>query len=278
MPFITFVLFLLISLAGCSPEARLEMQLDKVMSEEVKYIGYSDNGFSIEYPYWPATADRDSSVEISVTKGYCTVIINTEQARPDQLYKVLVAAVDGSNRTILILDDDEHRVKYSALYEELTMLSDNRVYGCNGLSHIVSVVCIAEADDDAQHIHETVFGSAECKEEEGLKTEYVPLPEAVDEKISYILFDEDDFVIEYPDWDAFPEEGGQRVLGVTKGICSVIVDRHNARPGDIINWLEVSTDNDEESEILKSYRKGDVYYFDYSRPYEEYHVTAKSKH
>jgi len=38
-----------------------------------------------------------------------------------------------------------------------------------------------------------------------------------------------------PDWDKL-QDNSQHKLGVSRGICSVIVDMHNALPKDIYEW------------------------------------------
>lgn len=277
---VIFVL-VLISLTGCTPEQQLQNQIDDLVSEEITYTNYANNGFSIDYPYWPVTENNDARVEISVSKGFCTVMINTEDAPADQLYALLVNSIEDSNGTLILTDETSSRIKYSALYNELTMISDSMIYGCNGKSHIVSVVCIEQANNDSQHIHKRIFESANCEKDETISEESTnlensPAANEIEEEITYNEFEEGDFTIKHPDGETL-EEVETRVFGVTKGICSVIVDKHNARPGDVIAWLEATTESDKNINILNSRNVNGAYYFDYSQPYKEYQVTSKSK-
>ena len=69
----------------------------------------------------------------------------------------------------------------------------------------------------------------------------------------------------------------QRLLSVTKGICSVIVDKHNALPIDIINWLEKAIEDKEDHTLLSSSEHEDKHYIIYQFPYGESTLTATTK-
>ena len=63
--------------------------------------------------------------------------------------------------------------------------------------------------------------------------------EQIIETVQYTPFTQEDFTIQNPDWNELNDEHGQeRIVGLSKGVCSLIVDKHNALPKDIVNWLE----------------------------------------
>lgn len=72
------ILILLALLTACSPQDNFQKQLDSAMAESFTYSTYESNGFSIEYPYWKQ-ADKASDVEVSVSRGYCSVVVNKEK-------------------------------------------------------------------------------------------------------------------------------------------------------------------------------------------------------
>jgi len=264
--FIALALVITLLLVSCTPEEIFQQQLDKAMSEEVTYTAYSDDGFSVKHPEWPESEDNDGSLEVSVTMGFCSVIVNQEGLAAEQWYDSLITAVeDNDDNEIIVDDEDELRIKYSSPYLNFTMISDTRFYGCNDDSYAISIVCISEADEKAQHIHDTVFGSATCDEEEP-------------EEQTYQEFEDEDYVIEYPGWTEFEDESGEeRVLAVTEGVCSLLVDKHNALPEDIANWLEQAIEEQDDHDLLSSSNRDDVYYMNYELPYEEYTVTATTE-
>jgi len=63
------------------------------------------------------------------------------------------------------------------------------------------------------------------------------------------------------------------VLGVTKGVCSVVVDKHNALPKDIINWLNEAIDD----QIIDSSEHNNEYDLVYQLQYENSTITAMTK-
>jgi len=259
---ITLTLVLTLLLVSCSEEEMLQKQLDKVMSEEVIYTTYSNNGFIAEYPDWP-DAEHGEELEVSVTKGYCSVVINQEETYPEWWYEALLNSVEESD--IIISDQENLRLKTTSPYENFTMISDTRFYECSSSTYAISIVCISQVDEAAQHIHEKVFNSVACEEEEP-------------EEQAYQGFEDDDYIIEYPDWNEFEDESGEeRVLAVTQGMCTLLVDKHNALPEDIFNWLEQAIEENDDHDLLESSNKGDIYYIDYELLYGEYTVTAKTE-
>ncbi|MFC1742081.1 hypothetical protein ACFL3V_06095 [Nanoarchaeota archaeon] len=284
--YLVLILFLFtLTTTGCTQEEQLQKQIDKLVAEEVKYTSYSSSGFSVSHPYWPNTADQDSKVEVSVTMGYCTAIINSEKMSAEHLYQALKEGVEDSGNELIISDNSSLRVKYSAEYKNLTMLSDTTIFSCNGFAHAVSVVCIAQADNRSQHIHNKVFGSAKCEETTheivGKLQETSPPDTATNqiknEKITYKDFEEDDFVIEHPDWTSVDDNTSERVLGVSIGICSVFVNKHNALPKDLAFWIKKTITEKADHTMLKYRNDQDTYYIDYSFPYEQHTLTAKTK-
>jgi len=258
------LIFIILAVVACTPEERFENQLDKAMSEEFDYLTYSNEGFSVLHPDWPDTENQDDKTEVSVSVGYCTVLVNSEKMLAKQWYNAMLDSIDEQDTEILDSDEEDNYVKYSMDYQDFKMISRIRMYDCNELSHAVIVTCISDANNKAPHIHEKVYGSVECEKE-------------TKEEI-YNEFEEDDFEVEHPDWNELEDEHGEeRVLGLTKGVCSLIINKHNALPKDIINWLEISIDDNDDQKLLRSTNKNDVYYIDYELPYEDHIITAKTK-
>ncbi|MBW2992528.1 hypothetical protein KY345_04895, partial [Candidatus Woesearchaeota archaeon] len=90
-------LLLVIVLVGCSAEERFQSQLDKAMAKEFNYSSYNNNGFSITYPDWPETKDKDEKTEVSVSVGYCTVVVNTEEMTAKQWYDAMIKAIESKS-------------------------------------------------------------------------------------------------------------------------------------------------------------------------------------
>ncbi|MBW2972090.1 hypothetical protein KY359_03565 [Candidatus Woesearchaeota archaeon] len=277
------VLLLFLLLAACSPEQQMQKMVDKAVAEPFTYSTYSSNGFSVKYPYWPETGDKDDDVEVAVSRGYCSVAVNQERIPAEPWFGMVVDSVENSSSTRIILkDDDALRLKYSTKYQNLTLINEAKVYGCNDYSYVVLVFCIEQAADESQGIYDTVFGSAECEEsEEGSGNEN--LQEMIDkqnmsmEYVDYVSFEDDDFRMEHPDWAEMDKGGSERVLGVSAGICSVVANRYNALPGDIAGWIEKSASEKGEDSLIRSSRKGDYYYIDYRFGSEDYDLVAKTK-
>lgn len=97
-------------------------------------------------------------------------------------------------------------------------------------------------------------------------------------QIDYISYSSQDFFAKVPKWDDLNDESGkERVLGVTKGICSVVINEYPARPQDINDWIEKHFKEDAEKRIINSSKQGEIYYFIYEESYENYMVTSTNK-
>lgn len=98
------------------------------------------------------------------------------------------------------------------------------------------------------------------------------------ESMSYSSYSKGEFSVEVPEWDELNDESNdERVIGVTKGVCSVIVNQYPARPQELNNWIKQNLENQEEQKLLDSYEYEGNYYFEFEQPYEQHIVTSKNK-
>lgn len=277
------VLTLLLILTSCT------VNLDKVLSEEFSYLTYDSNGFSIEYPEWPVSSDKVDETEISVSKGYCTVIVDSNEVQAEQLYTYLIDSIeDAAHVNSYEAFDDKLLVVSNNTYLEHVLISELKIEDCNGQAHMINIACL----DDVYHhkkvreIYDHVFNSVNCdfdetssddtnNEEDNSNTEINQVSEP--EEITYTTFTEDDFEVEHPEWNELTDMGDENILGVSVGTCSVFVNKHNALPEDLYNWIVTNFDDTDGYEIIETSEKNDVYEIEYQYPYEEYNLIAKSK-
>ena len=273
---IILIIFLLAALllASCTKEQRFEDQLDKAINEEFSYKTFTLKDFSVDYPDWEMKYNE--GVELSVSRGYCSVAINSETLKAKQWYDMIAEAVEQQKGEILIANDKDMHVKFSALYQNISLISDNQIFDCNGNAVAVTVMCMESASEKTKDINERVFSSAKCdgklikevkvddndaKEETTNKEE----PEATEFK----TFREDDFKAAIPVWNKL-EDNGDHLAAVSKGVCSVLIDRHNALPEDIINWIETAINENKDQKLIESRNNKIVY----EMPYEDNTVTS----
>ncbi len=258
------MIILVILMVGCEiPQEKLQSQekaqnpLDKLISEEINYTQYTENGFSVLYPQWPDTTKGD--VELTVSKGYCTVAVNTEGIPAKQWFGMFLESIEKQSGEIIISDEDNLQAKFSLNFQNVTLISDNRIFVCNDESTTVTITCVEEVDKVMQKLSDTIYSSVSCQEEE----------------MEFKEYQEDDFSVSYPDWEEINDGNEQRVLGRTKGVCSVIVDKHNALPEDIFHWLTTSIEEKENHTMLDS--SIDAYTIEYQFSYGENAMTANTK-
>ncbi|MCP3683470.1 MAG: hypothetical protein GY861_12355 [bacterium] len=270
---VMFAVILVVLINGCAspqevpqekppevPKEEPQSPLEKLLSEEINYSLYSENGFSVLYPQWPDTTE--GNVELTVSKGYCTVAINSEMIPAKQWYDMFVESINNQVGELIISDKDNLRLKFSSDIQDVTLVSENRIYMCNGRSTAVTLSCIDEVDEVMQKISDTIFPSANCEEEEIIFTE----------------FQDEDFSIDHPDWEETTDSSEARVLGKTTGVCSIIVDKHNALPKDIINWLGKTIEEKEDHTLLSLSTDENDYNIAYRFIFaEEYTITATTK-
>jgi hypothetical protein len=263
---------------GCtSPQERFDRQLDQAIGEEFSYSSFYNEGFSASYPVWPKTSDDTGSVELSVSRGYCSVTINSERLAAEQWFGMFMDSVQKQNGTIIESDDEEHHIKFSLPYQNLTLVSDNRIYYCNGNAIAITITCIEQAEEKMRGLHDEVFGSATCEEKEEPAVEEPVPQEPAEEGTEYDTLVDGDFSVEYPEWTELQDEAEQRVLGVSKGVCSVIVDKHNALPKDIYDWIKKAIEDNDEQDLLGSSADNDFFNIDYRLLFEGKPVTAKTR-
>lgn len=247
------VLVLSLFILGCK-----EMAIENVLKQEVNYKTLDVGGFSIDYPDWPKTEENTTS-EVSVTRGFCTVIVNSNDARAVDLYRHFTDSFsDAPNILSFDGDEDDLVVISTSMYLENRMFSKIKIEQCNDKSYIINVVCLEEfmGYEEVQNIHQAVFGSAHCDQKE----------------LVYEMFEEDDFEIEYPQWSKV-DFGNNTILGVSKGVCSVMVNKHNALPEDLYSWLNLAL----EGKVIESEAENDVYSIKYNSDYEDKVLISEAK-
>ncbi|MFC1732515.1 hypothetical protein ACFL6I_19600 [candidate division KSB1 bacterium] len=270
--FTGIMIILVALLIGCStPEERFQDQLDNAISEEFDYSEFSYDGFSVQYPMWPAS---ESDVELSVSKGYCSIAVNAEKMPARQWYDMIIKSVEKNDGKIIDSDESKNYVKYSMPYENFTMVSENIIYDCNGNAIAVTATCIEQAYAKTQNMRDKIFDSAKCDGKE--IAEQSEDNTAQKKETEYKIYTEDDFSIRYPDWDKL-QDNAEHKVGVSRGVCSIIVDRHNALPKDIYDWFKTAIKENDDNNLIDSSTKGDTYYLTYDMPYEDKTITSTSK-
>ncbi|MBW2965107.1 hypothetical protein KY363_06630 [Candidatus Woesearchaeota archaeon] len=275
------IICMLLLLTACSPQANFQKQLDTAMAENFTYSTYESDGFSVDYPYWPQ-ADKASDVEVSVSRGYCSVVVNREKIGADAWFGMVEDSVrNSSERKVLDSDTAGRRIKYSSVYQNITLINDARVFSCNDYSYLVIVLCMEQAEQKAGNIYYHVFSSAKCREEAEVSVEsqqdLESAVEQISKNITYVPYRQDDFSVSAPYWSGMEGNASERVFAVSSGVCSVIVNRYNALPADLASWIKKTIDETSDHDLLSYDQKGDEYYIDYGFKYEQYDVTARTR-
>jgi len=247
-------------IAGCNeekPAVTSKQQTQPVKKEQINYSMYQENGFSVLYPQWPSSSQE--GVELSVSRGYCTVAVNSEKLPAKQWYEMLIGSIEKQASNIIVSDEDSLMVKYTMLYQNISLISENRFFSCNDQSIAVFVTCAEGFEDIMKNISDTIYPSAHCQEKE----------------TDFMVFNDGDFSVKYPDWEQINDSNDQRLLGKTKGVCSVIVDKHNALPKDIFNWLTQAIEGNKNQSLLSA--DSNIYTISYHLTYMENSLTSDMK-
>lgn len=258
---IVFLIFLLI---GCtSPQVQNQEKptnpLDKLLNEEISYSLYSENGFSVLYPDWPE--NTNGGVELAVSKGYCNMAVNSEKLPAKQWYGMMVDSVAKQAGKVIISDQENLQIKYSSDYNKHTLISDNRFFGCRDNAIAVTITCLEEVDEIMQKLSDKIYLSVNCDEKD----------------VEFKKYEDDDFSIEYPNWGDTIDDGNERLFGITKGTCSIIVDKHNALPKDVFDWLKKTIEEKEDHNLLTSLTEGNEYSIVYKFPHGDNTLSATKK-
>ncbi len=265
---VILIVFLVVFIASCN-----QITIEDVLSEEIEYLIYEDSGFSIEYPNWNVSEETNEETEISVSKGFCTVIIDSNDVMAEHLYTYLIdSLIEAPHIVNYEQDDDDYFVKATAMFQEHRLISHIKIAGCNNKAHMINIACLETVIGypEVMAIYDNVLNSIECEEDEEIAEENYEAMLPVVEEIDYDVFEEEDFEIEYPDWDSFNTEmGEENILAVTKGTCSVIVNKHNYLPSDLASWIKTALEEDEDEILLYSDEENDEFELKYTSPYED---------
>ncbi|MBW2974039.1 hypothetical protein KY346_06655 [Candidatus Woesearchaeota archaeon] len=262
---------ILLCLFGLLLVSCAKVNVEDVINEPFNYTTYTSDGFSIKYPDWPQH-ERGNETEVSVSRGFCTVIIDTADIPAESWYQQLIVALKDAPHILSFEENEEElSVKSTATYKEHKLISKMKVAGCNKKSHLINIACLEtvigyEAVTD---LYNSVLDSISCEETKAAKEE------SKEKKVSYEKFVDSDFELLHPDWSEIEE--GEHILGVSAGICSVVVNKHNALPGDLFNWILKSLPEQEGSELIESDKKGEVYTAKYTSDYKEHKMISDAK-
>jgi hypothetical protein len=275
---IILLLIILILITGCN-----QPKLDDYIKEPYNYSIYTSEDFFIKFPDWPEAEKGDA--EIATSRGYCSVIINTmEDTDANGLYNVMLDSIKTAPH-ILSYEEDVNKllIKSTSTFQKHKLVSQMKLVGCNDNSHIINIACVEEVVGypEVLTLYKDVIDSIECKEtiDEQENDEKPVSPEEKEEEIIYQTFEQEDFIIESPEWAEINDLGDDTIYSSSKGSVSVIVNKHNALPEDLYNWITENIETNEGHKLLlaKPTKEESEYEYKYSFPYEEHTLIAESK-
>ncbi|PIN77942.1 hypothetical protein COV15_01015 [Candidatus Woesearchaeota archaeon CG10_big_fil_rev_8_21_14_0_10_34_12] len=254
--YLVLVLFVALFIFGIFSSKNSPTQVLK----EIEYSTYkSAKGFSVEYPAW-SDLNQSPEAEVEVTAGVCSVIVNKYDVSARDLYNYMVDSMQENRNILSFSKDDKNMISdYTAIYMDKEFLSRTKITECNFETHTITLICLKEMSEDknVQKIHDSVS----CSESTKLSTN---------------SFEEGDFEIIYPDWQKASETGNETILMASVGKCSVIVNKYNALPGDLFNWIKIALEKQGE-QILHTEQTTETYEIKYTFPYEEQDLIANAK-
>jgi uncharacterized lipoprotein NlpE involved in copper resistance len=275
---ITFLLIIIILITGCN-----QQNLDDYVKQPYNYSIYTSEDFFIKYPEWPEAEKGDA--EIATSRGYCTVIINTmENTDANGLYNVMIDSTKTAPHVLSYEEDSNNLViKSVATFQEHKLVSLMKLVGCNNNAHIVNIACVEEVVGypEVLTLYKDIQDSISC--EETIKTSNKETKEEIlnnkqEEETIYEIFEQEDFTIESPEWGEINDLSDDTIFSSTKGSVSILVNKHNALPEDLYNWITENIENNEGHKLLlaKEVNEGE-YEYKYTFPYEEHTLIAESK-
>jgi hypothetical protein len=94
-------------------------------------------------------------------------------------------------------------------------------------------------------------------------------------KVSYKLFQQADFSVKYPNWSLSKNSGKERQLTAKADVCSIAVNKYNALPDSLFDFLKTKVSETGGYELKKS--EADSYYLEYESPYKDYAILNQLK-
>jgi len=271
---------ILILITGCN-----QPKLEDYIKEPYEYLIYNHEDFSIKYPEWPEAEKGDA--EIAVSRGYCSLIINTMEAtNANSLHDQMVDAIKISPQ-VISHDEDSNKllIKSVSTYQEHKLVSQMKLVGCNNNAHVINIACLEElvGYPEILSFYNDVMDSIECNKvdddnKDDKKETEIETPK--EEPTTYETFEQEDFQIQSPEWAEMDDMGTDTVFGVSKGSASVIVNKHNALPKDLFNWITSNLEDNEGHKLLSAKpinNDESEYEYKYSLPYGEYTLIAESR-
>lgn len=95
-------------------------------------------------------------------------------------------------------------------------------------------------------------------------------------EVTYKMFEQNDFSLKYPDWEKFVSGGDERQLSLKSGICTFAVNKYNALPDDLFEFLK-STVADNGYQLDSSGKDSKGYFINYDMPRENYDVFSQMR-
>lgn len=269
--FIILLILLSLFLISCT-----QIAVEKALKEEFTYNTYTADGFSLDYPDWPLTnnSGEDSGTAVSVSRGFCTVMVNTQQIPAQAWYDQLVKALtDAPHILSYNQDDDNLLVKSTSMFQQHKLVSNMKIASCNGNSHLINIACLEEfvGYPEVVDLNNHVFDSVNC--EENLDSQ-----ETEKKETTYQTFTENDFELEHPSFTEIENKSKETLLFNTDGRCTTVLQKHNTLPEDLFNWLTLALENKDDHDLLAENKVSDtLYILEYKAPYNENTLITNSK-
>ena len=168
---------------------------DESMKEEVDYVKYTDEDFSVDFPDWDITEQDDALV---MRESFCNVYLFENEAGVDDVQGWLIASLDdyAMKDGILVYNTD---------YNGTTLKSEAGFNYCNYKTYVVVYTCVESVFDE--EVSMELLDSLECAEvyeeieEEPVEEveEIVEEVEEIEEEVVGLVLPEEYGLID-PEW------------------------------------------------------------------------------
>ncbi|MBU0635567.1 hypothetical protein KKE06_00915, partial [Candidatus Micrarchaeota archaeon] len=234
---------------------------------EKELIEFKESDFLFVHPNWIELPDKKENEIKKIVFGKCLILLSSIDSDPVSLFDSTKNFLEKEPEAILQdSSSEEFSLQFKAPIDSIEYNIKTRFLYCNNKSYQLTGLCAKGTEQEKIDFAFSPLDSMECAREY-----FFEEPQPIDE-YEIVSFSQEDYSIEYPDWEPAGSYSIQTVLGVNRGACSVVVNKYETNKETLKEYLLKSI---EENDFELIEEKKDSLVF--SQEYEENTIINSNK-
>ncbi|MBN2127164.1 MAG: hypothetical protein JW703_02095 [Candidatus Diapherotrites archaeon] len=225
---------------------------------EKQLIEFKVKDFSFSHPDWIELPDKKENELKKLIFGECLILLSSNESNPEIIFDSTLNALKTEPELNLIESDKQnYELEFIAPLNSVDYKIKSKLLYCNDKTYNLAVLCLKNAEKNSVDFAFNSLESMHCDKE------YI-FEEPEKPKNNLISFLQEDYSMNYPEWNPVSNYSIQTVLGVSNNSCTLIVNKFEATKKDLMNYLDVYI-KENKFDLIEKKENEFIYLFEFDK-------------